>query len=62
MDRIRSLGRRFSARLRADSGAVAAEYGLVLALIALAVIVAMGLFGLALLDLFERGPDAFPAS
>jgi Flp pilus assembly pilin Flp len=62
MDRIRKLGRRFSARSRADAGAVAAEYGLVLALIALAIIVAVGLFGVALVDLFNRGPDAFPAS
>lgn len=61
MDTIRSLGRRFSARVRADAGAVAAEYGLVLALIALAIIVAAGLFGLALTGLFDRGPDAFPS-
>lgn len=62
MDRIRGLARRLPARLRADAGAVAAEYGLVLALIALAIIVAAGLYGLTLLDLFERGPDAFPDS
>jgi Flp pilus assembly pilin Flp len=62
MDKIRDLGRRFAAPLRADVGAVAAEYGLVLALIALAIIVAVGAFGLSLLDLFERGPAAFPSS
>lgn len=62
MDRIRGLARRLFARFGADAGAVAAEYGLVLALVALAIIVAAGLFGLALIDLFERGPDAFPAS
>jgi Flp pilus assembly pilin Flp len=61
MDRIRDLGRRFATRLRADVGAVAAEYGLVLALIALAIIVAVGLFGLALVDLFNQGPAAFPS-
>jgi Flp pilus assembly pilin Flp len=62
MDTICRLGRRFSARMRAQTGAVAAEYGLVLALIALAIIVAVGLFGVALVDLYNRGPDAFPAS
>ncbi len=61
MDRIRDLARRLSVRLRAETGAVAAEYSLVLALIALAIIVAAGLFGLTLVDLFERGPDAFPS-
>jgi Flp pilus assembly pilin Flp len=61
MDTISGLGRRIWARLRADAGAVAAEYGLVLALIALAIIVAVGLFGLALLDLFNQGPAAFPS-
>jgi Flp pilus assembly pilin Flp len=61
MDRMRDLGRRFATRLRADVGAVAAEYSLVLALIALAIIVAAAVFGVALADLFDRAPDAFPS-
>jgi Flp pilus assembly pilin Flp len=61
MDRIRDLGRRFATRLRADVGAVAAEYSLILMLIALAIVVAAAAFGAALLGLFEQGPDAFPS-
>jgi Flp pilus assembly pilin Flp len=61
MDRVRDLARRLSVRFRTDIGAVAAEYSLVLALIALAIIVAAGLFGLRLTGLFDRGTDAFPS-
>ena len=61
MDRIRDLGRRLATRLRADVGAVATEYSLVLMLIALAIVVAAAVFGVAVSDLFEQAPDAFPS-
>lgn len=65
IDRLaRRLGRLRGGRLGEDRGedrgAVAAEYGLLLALVALAIIVAVTAFGLALLRLFQAGVDAFP--
>lgn len=49
-----------SRRLHEDRGAVASEYGLVLLLIALVIIVAVTAFGLAVADLFQRGADGIP--
>lgn len=46
--------------LAEECGAVATEYGLLLALVALAITVALAAFGFALLDLFRAGVDAFP--
>ncbi len=61
IDRLaRRLGRLRGGRLGEDRGAVATEYGLLLALVALAIIVAVTAFGLALLRLFQAGVDAFP--
>lgn len=54
---------RLARRLRPlaeERGAVATEYGLLLALVALAITVALAAFGFALLDLFRAGVDAFP--
>jgi Flp pilus assembly pilin Flp len=49
-----------SLRVREERGAVAAEYALVLALIAIVIFVAVTFFGLTLLGLFDQGPKAFP--
>ena len=48
-----------SRRLAEDRGAVSAEYGLVLGLIALVVIVAMTAFGVAVANLLQSGADGF---
>ena len=45
---------------RTELGAVATEYGLVLTLVALTIIVAVGLFGDELVSLFESGTGGFP--
>ena len=45
-----------------ELGAVATEYGLVLMLIALAIVVAAALFGVAVADLFDRGTAGIPGS
>lgn len=46
---------------RTELGAVATEYGLVLTLVALTIIVAVGLFGDELVSLFDSGTGGFPA-
>jgi Flp pilus assembly pilin Flp len=58
---FRHLLRRLRLPTRDERGAVAAEYALVLGLIALVIVVGATLFGLSLLGLFERGPTAFPS-
>jgi Flp pilus assembly pilin Flp len=60
MTAIGSALRRVGVRIRSDAGAVATEYGLVLMLIALAIVVAATLYGLSLAGLIGRAPDAFP--
>lgn len=60
MNGIEYLLRRLSGATRGERGAVATEYALVLMLIALAIIAAVTLFGVALLHLYEQAPDAFP--
>ncbi len=57
---IGRLVRRPGSRLTADAGAVATEYGLLLLFVALAIVVALTAFGLAVLRLFQAGADAFP--
>lgn len=47
--------RRLAARLSVELGAVSTEYGLVLILIAIAIIAAATAFGLAVSGLFDRG-------
>lgn len=47
--------RRLAARLSIELGAVSTEYGLVLILIAIAIIAAATAFGLAVSGLFDRG-------
>jgi len=48
-----------SRRIDDDRGAVAAEYGLLLGLIALVIIIAVTAFGIAVTGLFQDGADAF---
>jgi pilus assembly protein Flp/PilA len=48
-----------SRRIDDDRGAVAAEYGLLLGLIALVIIIAVTAFGIAVTGLFQEGADAF---
>jgi Flp pilus assembly pilin Flp len=55
------LWRPLSLLVRDERGAVAAEYALVLALIAMVIIVALTFFGLTLLGLFNEAQGAFPS-
>ncbi|WP_347351561.1 Flp family type IVb pilin [Intrasporangium sp.] len=48
--------------LRTDKGATAVEYGLMVALIAVAIIATVGLLGGSLNSLFETVKDALPAT
>jgi Flp pilus assembly pilin Flp len=60
---MRSLPTRLRRRLfalHAEAGAVATEYGLILMLIALVIILAATAFGMAVSNLFDRGTDGFP--
>lgn len=50
------------ARPTDERGAVASEYGLLLMLIALAIVVAAAVFGVAVADLFDRGTAGIPGS
>jgi Flp pilus assembly pilin Flp len=43
-----------------ETGAVSAEYGLILTLVVLVTILAIGAFGVAVSGLFDRGTAAFP--
>ena len=47
--------RYFQARFPREDGAVATEYGLLLVLIALAIVIAAAALGAAISDVFERG-------
>jgi Flp pilus assembly pilin Flp len=61
MRAIRDLTLRLRAAIRVETGAVTAEYGLLLTLIALAIIVAVTAYGASVLGLFEQGTAEFPA-
>jgi Flp pilus assembly pilin Flp len=60
MNGISHLLRRVVVAVRGEVGAVATEYGLILTLVVLAIILGVTLFGASLLGLFQRAPDAFP--
>jgi Flp pilus assembly pilin Flp len=47
-------------RIDEDRGAVAAEYGLLLGLIALVIIIAVTAFGIAVAGMLQDGADAIP--
>jgi Flp pilus assembly pilin Flp len=59
MDGLRRRVRGLLAALAAQTGAVATEYGLLLMLIALVIILAAAAFGVAVSGLIGRGADAF---
>lgn len=58
---LRSGYRRVTLRASEEAGAVATEYGLVLLLISLSIIVAATAFGVSLSDLFDQGTAGFPS-
>ncbi len=58
--RIRRFLQVAAVRFGSQGGAVSAEYGLLLGLIALAILVAVTALGVAVAGLFERGYVAFP--
>jgi Flp pilus assembly pilin Flp len=60
MKRLRSLLISLIVPVHEDEGSVATEYGLMLALITLAIIVAATAFGLVVSDMFDSGQAAFP--
>ena len=60
MDGIRYRLRRLFAARDDERGAVATEYGILLTLIAIVIVVALTLYGGALVGLFNQGPSAFP--
>jgi len=59
--RLRSLLARGSRRFQLEAGSVATEYGLLLLLIALAIVLAATAFGVSVSDLFDRGTAGFPS-
>jgi Flp pilus assembly pilin Flp len=46
-------------RLRDERGAVATEYGLILALVVLVTVLAITVFGFAVADMIDRGTEPF---
>jgi Flp pilus assembly pilin Flp len=60
MNRLQDLLDRFAVLLRVESGAVSAEYGLILTLVVLVTVLAIGAFGVAVSGLIDQGGDAFP--
>ena len=61
MNRIRTKLRRVWLGARDQRGAVATEYGLILTLVVLVIVIAVAAFGVTLTGLFEQGPAAFPS-
>jgi Flp pilus assembly pilin Flp len=60
MNGLHDLAGRLAFLLRVETGAVSAEYGLILTLVVLVTILAIGAFGLAVSGLFDDGTAAFP--
>jgi Flp pilus assembly pilin Flp len=61
MNRIRIKLRRVWLGARDQRGAVATEYGLILTLVVLVIILAVTAFGVSLTGLFEQGVEPFPS-
>jgi Flp pilus assembly pilin Flp len=57
---LRTFLRRISVRAHAEAGSVATEYGLLLLLIALAIVLAATAFGASVAGLFDQGTAGFP--
>ncbi len=53
---------RFSFLIRMETGAVSAEYGLILTLVVLVTVLAIGAFGVAVSGLIDRGASGVPAA
>ena len=62
MDWVNDWLVRFSLLVRLESGAVSAEYGLILTLVVLVTVLAIGAFGVAVSGLIDRGAGGFPAT
>lgn len=62
MNALNDLLVRFSFLIRVETGAVSAEYGLILTLVVLVTVLAIGAFGVAVSGLIDRGADGFPAT
>ena len=60
MNTIQSLLRHAADAMRGELGAVATEYGLLLLLIALVIILAVTAYGISLSGAFQTGANAFP--
>lgn len=58
---FRSVIARGRRRLREEAGAVATEYGLILLLISLVIVVAATAFGVSVSDLYDQGTAGFPS-
>jgi Flp pilus assembly pilin Flp len=52
---------RVSFMLRLETGAVSAEYGLILTLVVLVTVLAIGAFGVAVSGLIDRGASGVPS-
>lgn len=59
--RLRSVMARGRRCLREEAGVVATEYGLILLLISLTIVVAATAFGVSVSDLFDQGTAGFPS-
>ncbi len=60
MEWVNDWAGRLAAIVHIETGAVSAEYGLILTLVVLVTILAIGAFGVAVSGLFDRGTAAFP--
>ena len=58
--RVRRLLHAATVRFGSQCGAVSAEYGLLLGLIALVIVIALTAFGIAVSGLIDRGTAAIP--
>ncbi len=62
MDWVNDWLVRFSLLIRLETGAVSAEYGLILTLVVLVTVLAIGAFGVAVSGLIDRGTAGFPST
>ncbi len=60
MEVLHDLFERLSFLVRVETGAVSAEYGLILTLVVLVTILAIGAFGVVVAGLIDSGANGFP--
>jgi Flp pilus assembly pilin Flp len=60
MNALNDFMNRMALLVRVETGAVSAEYGLILTLVVLVTVLAIGAFGVAVSGLFDRGVEPFP--